>query len=239
LSSILKALKKIEGRKVDKRLPAWPYGTGHLESMDNHIHRSRQRQKILGLLIILCVAALAGKLYIGSRSVPEKAGLQNTAAQNAQPSTASPPEKAAETAESKPPKTVEVAARSTPEPASGPPSGEVSPETVLPTPSPAEGTSPETSTPVVVSPPPVESGESVAMEEIFETTTTETFATPPANNAGLSLMALVWTAQPESRFVVINGTIVREGGNIEGSNVVRIDEDYVVVKTDGATWQLK
>jgi hypothetical protein len=270
LSSILKALKKIEGRKVDTSIPAWPYGGGNLGSTDRHIHRSRQRQKLLGLLIILCVAALAGKLYIGSRPESEvKKSPEKTVIQSPQSPSKTLSEKPAET----PPATrkiVEKAPESTP--ATEPPPREAPPETAsrstIPAP-PAKETAAETPAPSVASAPeseettaappappsaekttvqapapettspPAEKPSEAAAEPTQEPAATEIFSSPPSDNAGLSLMALVWAEQPESRFVVINGIIVRQEGTIDNSIVVRIEEDYVVMKTDGLTWKLK
>lgn len=233
MSSILKALKKIEGRKVDTSLPAWPFGSGSLESIDRHIHRSRQRQKILGLLIILCVMALAGKLYIGSRS-----DSGNTASQNKTPTATAQPEKSAEEEAPEARKTFAVEHQSAPE--SKP--GELSPETAPPLAtvlSPSEEDSSETTAPQVISPPREELAETATEKETPRSTITENFGTPPADNAGLSLMALVWSRKPESRFVVINGSIVHEGGSIEESTVVRIEENYAVMRTGGVIWKLK
>jgi len=241
LSSILKALKKIEGRKVDKGLPAWPYGTGRLESMDSHIRRSRQRQKILGFLIALCVVALAGKLYFGSRpdvdNVTSRSGEVPETTLEKEPVQASQPESRTNvvpTPRSVPATTLESSPRDT--------SSETTPPSVI-SPATEEEASPENAAPVVISPYPVEPGEfespAAAVKETPVVATTETFATPPTDNAGLSLMALVWSPQKGSRFVVINGDIVREGGSIEDSTVVRIEEDYAVVRTGGITWKLK
>lgn len=246
MSSILKALKKIEGRKVDKSLPVWSYETGSLESMDRHIRRSRRHQKIIGLLIILCVIIIAGKLYIGSRPDANKTLSQNTPATETTLS-----EKPVQAARSEAQNTVGVPIRGASAPAQEPLSRETSPETTPPsaisTPAAEEETPPETNATAVISPPSEESEETpsidrvkaTAVETLPLTTFIETFATPPEYDAGLSLMALVWSPEPGSRFVVINGAIVHEGGSIEDSTVIRIEEDYAVVRTGGITWKLK
>ena len=59
------------------------------------------------------------------------------------------------------------------------------------------------------------------------------------DEAGLSIQALVWSAAPEDRLVVVNGNILKEGGAIEGASVAFIGEDYIIVKKDGARWKLK
>lgn len=59
------------------------------------------------------------------------------------------------------------------------------------------------------------------------------------DEAGLSIQALVWSAAPEDRLVVVNGSILKEGGAIEGASVTFIGEDYIIVKKDGARWKLE
>ena len=217
MSSILKALKKIEGRKVDKSLPTWSFGSGSRGSVDRHIHRSRQRQKILVLLIILCGAALATKLYMGFRPNSHNTVLQNTASP-----TSAPAREPAEEKRSGAKITVENKPRSTP--AAEPAPSEASSET---TPSQITGHSPVASPTAFTTPEPL------------ETVIEEFFGTPPTSSADLSLMALAWSTDPESRFAVINGTIVQEGDNIEGTTIVRIEEEYIVMRTQGVTWKLK
>ena len=59
------------------------------------------------------------------------------------------------------------------------------------------------------------------------------------DEAGLAIQALVWSAAPEDRLVVVNGNILKEGGSIEGASVAFIGEDYIIVRKDGARWKLK
>lgn len=231
MSSILKALKKIEGRKVDTSLPVWSFGAGDLEAADRYIRRSRRRQRVLWLLIVLCVVALAGKFYHGSWPAADKDGPAATTA----PGTA-PPEKSDMTAAPVTRITVEKA------PAKNATTTEPPPKTApqaLATAPPAENDGSEASAPKAASPPAPEPVEAAPAKKASTPPPAETFATPPADNDGLTLMALVWSEQPESRFVVINGVILRQGGSIENSTVVRIEGDYVVMRTGGITWQLK
>ncbi len=212
MSSILKALKKIEGRKVDTSLPAWPFGSGSRGSVDHHIHRSRQRQKILVLLIILCGTALAGRLYMGFR--PDS---HNTVLPNTPPSTSAPSREPADKKRAETKKIVENQPRSTPAP---------------------EAPS-ETAPSQMIGPAPVKSTAAFTTPESPETAIGEFFGIPPVGSANLSLMALAWSADPESRFAVINGTIVQEGDGIEETVVVRIEEEYIVMRTGSVTWKLK
>ncbi len=61
MSSILNALKKIEGRNAQTSLPAWPYRIDNRDSMSRHMKRALHRQRILGGLILVLLAALAVK----------------------------------------------------------------------------------------------------------------------------------------------------------------------------------
>jgi len=52
----------------------------------------------------------------------------------------------------------------------------------------------------------------------------------------LILEGIVWSEAPESRFAMIDGQIVRQGGTIQGVRVIRIAEDHVLVQSrDGKT----
>jgi hypothetical protein len=55
----------------------------------------------------------------------------------------------------------------------------------------------------------------------------------------MAIQALVWSPTPEDRLVVVNGSILKEGGSIDGASVAFIGEDYIVVQKGGARWKLK
>lgn len=206
MSSILNALKKIESRKSETRLPTWPYRINNRESMSRHTNRIWRRHKILGILIVVCTVALAGKLYFGSRP-----GLESRTPE------AELPEKTVSTAVSGDNnKTAPPRAETNERPAS-----------LLP---PAPRDDSAHTTMETMDTPPAEAVIKAAVD-IPETT--------PPDNAGLTLQALVWSEQPEERFVVINDTILRDGGTVNGSVVTRIEPDYVIIRTDGTTWRLK
>ena len=75
------------------------------------------------------------------------------------------------------------------------------------------------------SPPPERTEPSVADETL-----------PDAE--GLTLMAVSWSDHRENRLAVINGRIVREGGRIEGHDVLRIAAEQVVLGFNGRRLQL-
>jgi hypothetical protein len=60
----------------------------------------------------------------------------------------------------------------------------------------------------------------------------------PVLQSGLELQAVSWDPNPANRIAVINGSIVREGGGIEGFSVVRIEEDEVLVRKGLSEWKL-
>jgi hypothetical protein len=62
----------------------------------------------------------------------------------------------------------------------------------------------------------------------------------PGNaDSTFKLEALVWSTDPESRFAVINGQIVRAGQSIQGASVAEIERDYVALKSGDQTWHLR
>jgi hypothetical protein len=69
-------------------------------------------------------------------------------------------------------------------------------------------------------------------------TEVQTGAGLPVLQSGLELQAVSWDPSPANRIAVINGSIIREGGAIEGFSVVRIEEDEVLVRKGLSEWRL-
>jgi len=76
-------------------------------------------------------------------------------------------------------------------------------------------------------------------------TRTQSFVPPelsPVNerkgDTRLKLQAIAWSSDPEKRIAVINDRVVREGRVIDGIMVDRIDGDQVVVQEDGEVWRI-
>ena len=204
MSSILKALKKIESQKVETKLPAWPYRIDNRESMNRYSKRSWRHQKLLTILIAICALALAGKLYFGGRhpseNTPSGSGFSVKAAAPG----------------------VSLTGETSPHRVQAPSSGNTVP--------PVQTVSRENPGRTVPEPVPIET---VTKPPV------DTPSTAPANNAGLTLQALAWSNQPEERFVVINENIIHEGGTVNGSVVAKIEPDFVTIRTDGTSWQLR
>ena len=55
----------------------------------------------------------------------------------------------------------------------------------------------------------------------------------------LKLEAIVWSQKAESRFAVINGRIVRAGGVVDGIVVTEIGRDYVSVRSGRQNWKME
>jgi hypothetical protein len=67
-------------------------------------------------------------------------------------------------------------------------------------------------------------------------------AEPPSREiaqANLRLEAIVWSNKAESRFAVINGRIVRTGGMVAGIVVTEIGRDYVSLKSGRQIWKMR
>jgi len=66
----------------------------------------------------------------------------------------------------------------------------------------------------------------------------QTGAQWPVLQTGLELQAVSWSPVAENRLAVINGSILREGGFIEGYSVVRIEENEVLMRKGLSQWRL-
>ncbi|MFH1487691.1 MAG: hypothetical protein ABII06_02200 [Pseudomonadota bacterium] len=59
------------------------------------------------------------------------------------------------------------------------------------------------------------------------------------DTSGFKLEAIVWAMDPESRFAVINGQIVRAGGTLRGMSIKEIGRNHVALESDGREGRLK
>jgi type II secretory pathway component PulC len=62
---------------------------------------------------------------------------------------------------------------------------------------------------------------------------------PVSPDETFKLEALVWSTNPESRFAVISGQIVKVGQSIRGASVTEIERDHVALKSGDQTWELR
>ena len=58
-----------------------------------------------------------------------------------------------------------------------------------------------------------------------------------AHESGLHLQAIAWSSDPGSRIAVINGRVLREGGSVERVLVTHIDKNEVIFKKQGEEWK--
>lgn len=63
--------------------------------------------------------------------------------------------------------------------------------------------------------------------------------TKPIDANRYKLEAIVWSNNPESRFAVVNGQIVRSGTSLEGLSVTEIGRDHVAVRSKKSEWKLR
>ena len=58
-----------------------------------------------------------------------------------------------------------------------------------------------------------------------------------ANESGLHLQAIAWSSDPKSRIAVINGRVLREGGSVERVLVTHIGKNEVIFKKQEEEWK--
>ena len=58
-----------------------------------------------------------------------------------------------------------------------------------------------------------------------------------AHESGLHLQAIAWSSDPGSRIAVINGRVLREGGSVERVLVTHIGKNEVVFRKQGEEWK--
>jgi hypothetical protein len=57
------------------------------------------------------------------------------------------------------------------------------------------------------------------------------------HESGLHLQAIAWSSDPGSRIAVINGRVLREGGSVERVLVTHIGKNEVIFKKQGEEWK--
>ncbi len=60
-----------------------------------------------------------------------------------------------------------------------------------------------------------------------------------SDETGLQIQALVWSSDPSSRMAVINGNIIKQGGNLGGAVLSFIGEDYILIRQEGREWKVR
>ena len=219
MSSILKALKKIESETSDTRIPTWPYHINNRTTIARRIKLSSQRNQLFSMLLVICVLALVGKTLVGLNLFEEKRVPSAPSIQH-HPSPAVVPDGHA----------VKVPSIKPPSPQSSVLSnGAVKPVTPKRTSTikaKPKAIAKAMNTPIADTPP-----QKQPPEMSLETATHD--------NTGLRLQALVWSVTPKDRFAVINNRILHEGDRVEQAVLVEIKRDFVVVEVTGKRWKLE
>jgi len=229
LSSILKALKKIEQDESHggKEKHVWPDSVHYARKS---VQKKNRKKVVLLLLVFFCCVLAAGIIYTGSKinfpdktkteSIPDRKNKTKSlvslavktspevtvAKQNKQP-----PEKTTSKIEEIDPGRV---SKTTPEvPLSEIKTDEalLQKDDIIP-----DSKMPE-STPTVIEPE----------EDLPEI----------KNDSRLKIQAIAWAEEPSRRFVVINNSIVREGGTIDSITVVSIEDNIIHFNENGNTWR--
>ncbi|MEE8400097.1 MAG: general secretion pathway protein GspB [Desulfobacterales bacterium] len=240
MSSILKALKKLEGEPViGTEVQSWPRAVGKGAYFD----RFRRTWRYKGTAYILLVTgtlAMAGWFVMGRNPVPDTSDSPQRSA-SVQPVSPDDPEVLISAKEPK----AELSRRSLGKPIPirsdtkkpmlsatvpglDPKPRPVSEENVPPTPLPDEEASLETA-PLPSVPP---ESKDAPREPVAP------FVAERADDGRMSLQAIAWSRLPEKRMAVINNRVVREGGTVNGIEVIRIHEDRVIIREGEEVWKL-
>lgn len=247
MSSILKALKKIEATGVPEEpsgLKA-PYESQALP-WSKPGARWYTRRDVLWVLAAVFLAAGAAAYYVWSNGSPpsQTAGVAREVRSPLPPGQAAPP--------------APQPAKPIPAP---PPAPAPRPAESVDDPS-AAGAQAKTAPPVQAPPPssrirPRDGGGTAATETRPQSAQRSTPAqdrAPATRPAGsrtpedslsrleeskLKVMAIAWADDPARRLAVVNGHIVKEGESVEGYNVMQIRKDDIIVNDGGRSWRVE
>jgi len=78
------------------------------------------------------------------------------------------------------------------------------------------------------------------VEKPVEKTTIDRFASLPvkqSNETKIELQAIAWSSNPKNRLTVINGLILREGESIDNAIVMHIGKDEIILRKEGVQWK--
>ncbi len=233
MSSILKALKKLEDQSIEENASlVWPDTVG----AKKHETLSKNRKKyVLLLLILIIFLAGAGSYLLKDKIGLDKAGEPplNVALTQPEENMSSPIYK----------KDLKIEASD----ASKPENIEDKVEIKQP-PVETDATDEEK----------IEEKERSSIEEKDVTTAVNTKSDPPPQvqdkpskpvmkapslkqmeDPRIDLQAIAWAPDPKESFVVINNRIVRVGSSVEGITILQIEKDIVSFQEGSSKWQQK
>lgn len=228
MSSILKALKKLENETAETHIPTWPHHIDNRSAIAHRNKRSKRRDRIIILLLAFCALALIGKTLVGSNFFKD----EKAPAMIATKKEPIPPNAA------KAPAPIVRIKKKVPPPKNT--SREIAEESEIPSPvvplkksppAPLQETPEERPLLSANDQPPPQKPTPKKSEVALPTATFQ--------NTGLRLQALVWSEKPEDRFAVINNRILHENDRIEKATMIKIHTDFVVIELEGTRWRLK
>jgi hypothetical protein len=235
LSSILKALKKLENQAADQNHVRFQRPKNHMQNIVGHEQinghlRLKKRHVIIFTGLVFAVGSgliLSQKLY---EKMPEfitkkETVLEQPARLPEKKATMPPDRIQKESSSRKNVKKIEPIAKAAPPPAHKSPKD----------------------TSVLfnkkTSPPEQARKDTVAEkseEKSAQDTNIDRFASIPVkqpNQTKIELQAIAWSKDPKSRLAVINGLILRERESIDNVIVMHIGKDEVIFKKGGEEWK--
>ena len=78
------------------------------------------------------------------------------------------------------------------------------------------------------------------IEKPVQKATADRFASIPvmqSNETKIELQAIAWSRDPKNRLAVINGLVLREGESIDNAIVMHIGKDEIILRKEGAEWK--
>lgn len=249
MSSILKALKKVEGAGPEEAGPR-PALRPAVEPPPSRWSHWRERPLLLwGALAVTLVLAAAGYFLAtpSEPTAPQAAAGAGRAVQARLPAapapppqqTAPPPVPPQAPAPSSSPPALTVApteppVESTPSVQAPPPTARIRPRDAAPgapsapdtRPAPAQRSPSGQDRPAPVRPPPAPAR---SVEDNLNR----------LDDSKLKVMAIAWAEDPGRRLAVVNGHIVREGESVDGYTVTRIRRDDLVVSDGTRSWRVE
>ena len=233
MSSILKALRRAEERQSrTSGMESWSHEFDTTKALRKQARRSRGTRTVFIVLFAVVLVAVGGWSLYDQRSVIGRwaSGTFATSSgtgSKARPGAASPSRNQAQQTPVSP---VKSPVRKT---ASAPSVGD----------STSKGAIPEKGLPVVeksaVDVSPVAAAPEPAPMQSPEPMPGGEVQTRDIDLDGYRLEAIVWSTNPNSRFAVINGQIVRAGGNLDDISVTAIERDSVKVRSGKGTGELR
>ncbi len=234
MSSILRALKKVDGTQPEPRgTEAWSHRFDTAEAIRKRAGRSRGVRKAFALLLLMLVLGagvwwfytqpLTGK-DSGQRVAGVTAGVEEKASSEARVGP-----RARVSVQRAPAPETAVKSESRPRPLS--PDGSILPASVSESSSVSEEDRRRPATPA--------GGSEVAQAAPTSSAATEKSAgTGSIDSDRFKLEAIVWSNNPDSRFAVINGNILRVGGSMDGVTVTGIERDSVRIRSKNEVGEL-